>query len=131
MRDPACARLRAHGEAARHEDRHGALLAPLRPAVWLVVGNGYRTGGGIEHVLPDLAALGRFDDELRSRVGIDDVGGIRGLVRLHARLQGALDAIMDEELERARAETRALVDRFEAIARTVEDLRRLKILVGT
>jgi hypothetical protein len=98
--------------------------------VWLTVGNGRRGGDAVEHVLPDLAALGRFADELRRRIGLDDVDGIRALVRLHDRLRRSLDAIPDAELVRARAEMGALVGQLEAIARTVEELRRLKELVG-
>ena len=97
--------------------------------MWLTVGNGRCDGDAVEHVLPDLAALGRFADELRCRIGLDDADAIRGLVRLHARLRRSLDAIPEDELVRARAEMRALVSQLEAIARSVEDLRRLKELV--
>jgi len=98
--------------------------------VWLTVGNGRRGGDGVEHVLPDMAALGKFADELRSRIGLDDVDAIRGLIRLHDRLRRSLDAIPEDELVRARAEMRALVGQLEAIARSVEELRRLKEILG-
>jgi hypothetical protein len=98
--------------------------------VWLAIGNGNPRGSAVEHVLPDLEALGRFSDELRCRAGIDDTDGIGGLVRLHGRLKRSLDAIPTDELERMRADTQALIARFEEIACSMHRLEQLKRLVG-
>ena len=98
--------------------------------MWLAIGNGNPRGNAVEHVLPDLEALGRFSDELRCRAGIDDTDGVGGLVRLHYRLKRSLDAIPTEELERMRADTQALIAGFEEIARSIHRLEQLKRLVA-
>jgi len=98
--------------------------------VWLAFANGRGEGDDVEHVLPDLEALGQFAEELRKRLAVDGLDGIDGTLALHRRLKSALDAIHGSELERVREDIRALERWLAETASILEGIARLKRLVG-
>ena len=106
------------------------LLECTGSRVWLALANGPRSTDGIEHVLPDLEAIGRFADELRSRLAYEGLDGIDGAVRLYRQLRGTLDPISQAELEQMRAEVQALVGWLEDVVRCLIEIRRLKQELG-
>ena len=98
--------------------------------MWLALANGPRSADGIENVLPEIEAVGRFADELRGRLALEGLDGIDGPVRLYRQLRGTLDPVAEAELEQMRAEVQALVSWLEEVVRDLGELRRLKREVG-
>ncbi len=84
----------------------------------------------VELVLPELAALALFADELGRRLGHDGFDGLSELASLHARLHAVVAAIPDGDLERAHAALSELVTALEDVARRLERLAQLKRAVG-
>jgi hypothetical protein len=97
--------------------------------VWLAFANGHGEGDDVEHVLPDLEALGQFAEELRRRLAVDGLDGIDGTLALHRQLKSTLDSIDGPELDRIREDVRALERWFAETARILEGIARLKRLV--
>ena len=98
--------------------------------MWLALANGPRSTDGIEHVLPDLEAIGQFVDELRRRLAYEGLDGIDGAMHLYRQLRGTLDPISQAELEQMRAELQALVGWLEDVVRCLVEIRRLKHELG-
>ena len=98
--------------------------------MWLALANGPKSADGIEHVLPELEAVGRFAEELRRRLALEGLDGIDGPVRLYRQLRGTLDPISEAELEQMRAEVQALVCWLEDVVRSLVEIRRVKRELG-
>ncbi len=97
--------------------------------MWLVLANGHGDAEHVEHVLPDLEALGRFAEELRGRLAADGLDGIEGTLALYRRLKGTLDSIEAADIERIRADIHVLERWAGEAARFLADIARLKRLV--
>jgi len=98
--------------------------------VWLALANGPKPADGVENVLPDLEAIGRFAYDLRHRLAREGLDDIDGPMRLYRRLRGTLDAISPSELEQMRGEVQALVGWLEDVVRCLAEIRRLKGELG-
>jgi len=103
------------------------LLARL--PVWLALDGDGGDPDPLERVLPQLEAVARFADELRSRVAADGIDGIDGMLNVHRRLRAVLDDIPRDELERMRGAVAELTRALEDIARCLDHMARIKALV--
>jgi hypothetical protein len=97
--------------------------------MWLTIGS-RPYEDAVELVLPELAALALFADELGRRLGHDGFDGLSELASLHGRLRTLLAAIPNGDLERAHAALGELVAALEDAARRLERLAQLKRAVG-
>ncbi len=99
--------------------------------MWLALDHGPAKGEGMESVLPRLEAVLRFTEELRGRFVATGVDGIAGALGLYRSLRSVLDAIPEAEVTRMLAEVEALTTMLGDLERSLEEVRRLKMLVGT
>jgi len=97
--------------------------------MWLTL-SPYPHDDAVELVLPELAALALFADELGRRLGSDGFDGLSELASLRARLRTILDGIPTADLERAQAVLGELVAALEDVARRLERLAQVKRAVG-
>jgi len=97
--------------------------------MWLTIGSRPHEKA-VELVLPELAALALFADELGRRLGHDGFDGLSEIASLHGRLRALLASIPDGDLERAHAALGELVAALEDVARRLEQLAQLKRAVG-
>ena len=81
---------------------------------------------GREDILPQLKAVLEFADGLEQRLSVDGIQGIAGALGLYRRLKELLDELPEADIVRQKAEVESVQRWLEDIARTLEDLQRLK-----
>jgi len=79
-----------------------------------------------EEILPQLKAVLEFADGLEQRLSVDGIQGIAGALGLYRRLKELLDELPEADIVRQKAEVESVQRWLEDIARTLEDLQRLK-----
>ena len=79
-----------------------------------------------EEILPQLKAVLEFADGLEQRLSVDGIQGIAGALGLYRRLKGLLDELPEADIVRQKAEVESVQRWLEDIARTLEDMQRLK-----
>ena len=97
--------------------------------MWFLLDQKFREADRVE-MLPALEAIAQFTEELRCRLGNDGVDGIDGAYALYQRLRTTLDDIPRARLEEMRAEIARLARWLGDVLGRVEDLRRVKQVVG-
>ena len=98
--------------------------------MWILLAWNHRWRQGMEQVLPGLEAIAQFAEELRGRIAVDGVVGLDGTLAVYRRLRTTLDGISDARLDEMRDRVVTLEDCLRDVKRSVDDLVRLKRLLG-
>ena len=80
----------------------------------------------MDEVTQKVEAVLLFAADLETRMSGAGFAGVVGLIEQFGRLRDGLDRVRGEELDWATGEVRALIERLEGVARTVEQLRQAK-----
>jgi len=94
--------------------------------MWLALANSSAIG---DELAREIAAIGRFADDLRARMSSAGVDGLAGALATQARLDAVLDGLSANELAEMATTIAALVTGLTQIAERLEQLRRVKIAV--
>ncbi len=94
--------------------------------MWLALANSSGIG---DELAREIAAIGRFADDLRARMSSAGVDGLAGALATRARLDAVLDGLSANELAEMATTIAALVTGLTQIAERLEQLRRVKIAV--
>jgi hypothetical protein len=99
--------------------------------VWFALDGNDPESRAMEQVLARLEAVVRFADELTRRFGDEGLGSSFGeVLGFSRRLKTTLDDVPAAELALVMEDTRRLLGGLTALARTLEDLKRLRVLLG-
>jgi hypothetical protein len=83
-----------------------------------------------EDILPRLEAVAQFVADLQRCLGAAGVDGISGALARYRLLREVLDGVSASDLERVRAVVQALQHRLARVGHDLDELRRLKALLG-
>jgi hypothetical protein len=97
--------------------------------LWLAIGAAHERGEGMERLLPQLASIMRFANELDRRLAGDGLGGLAPVRELHRRVVDVLESLAPG-VALARGTVTELVAALRAMEETLAALRRLKGELG-
>jgi len=97
--------------------------------LWLAVGAAHERGGGMEHLLTQLASIMRFANDLDRRLAGDGLGGLASVRELHRRVVAVLEGLAPG-VALARGTVAELVTSLRAMEATLAAVRQLKIELG-
>ena len=98
--------------------------------MWLTLTRDEKTAEGAEQVLPGLEAIAQFAEEIRGRLTGDGIDGVEGTLQLYRRLKGTLDGIPVSRLDEMREEIAGLERWLGQVKRCLDELSRLKQMLG-
>ena len=99
--------------------------------MWFLVDEDANDGEGMERVLPQLKAIVQFTEGLEQRLAAEGVDGVAGVLELYRHLKAVLDGIPSAELACILNDIAALESWLAAVARSLDEVKRLKELVAT
>jgi hypothetical protein len=94
--------------------------------MWIALIRDGKATEGVEQMLPGLAAIAQFAEELRRRLTPDGVDGVDGTFGLYRRLKRTLDDIPAARLDEMQAEIAALEQSLRRVACWLDQIRGLK-----
>jgi hypothetical protein len=98
--------------------------------MWMLLGWNHRCRQSMEQVLSGLEAIAQFTEELRGRIVVDGVVGLDGTLDVYRRLRTALDGIPGARIDEMQDRIAALEDCLRDVKRAVDELVRLRGLLG-